>query len=45
MKQNKIIEVKMTMAMIDINERLVSNFYDMNHEGLGPIGATRFKIV
>jgi len=37
MDQSGTIEVKMTMALIDINQRLVSNFFEMNHKGLRPI--------
>ena len=37
MDQNGITKVKMTMALIDINERLIANFFRMNHKGLGPI--------
>jgi len=32
-----MIQVKMTIALIDINERLVANFFEMNHKGLGPM--------
>ena len=43
--QDGIIEVKMTMALIDINERLISK---IDHKGLGPIavnnGMIGFKI-
>jgi len=37
MDQNGINQVKMTMTLIDINERFVSDFSEMNHKGLGPI--------
>jgi len=31
--QNGITEVKKTMASIDINERLIFNFYEKNDKG------------
>jgi len=34
-------DVKMTMALIDTKERLVSK---INHKGLGPIVANRVKL-
>ena len=34
MDQNRITEVKMTMVLIDINERLVSHFSEINHNTL-----------
>jgi len=37
MDQNRITKVKMTMTLIDVNERLVSNFYEINYKGLRPI--------
>jgi len=37
MDQNGITVFKMTMALIDINEILVSDFSGLNHKGLGPI--------
>jgi len=34
--QNGITKVKMTMALIDINKRLIPDLFEMKHEGLGP---------
>jgi len=35
--QNRITEAKMTVVLIDINERLVFDFSMMNHKSLGLI--------
>jgi len=33
--QNGVTEVKMTLTLVDINERLVFDFSKINHKGLG----------
>ena len=34
--QKKIIEVKMTKALIDINEKSIFDIYEMHYKGLRP---------